>query len=149
MQQHKIGVITETAMSFIPSEKYGKDSRVGIYHGRAKVGEKLGKKVFEFVKAGPHIDAKQAKNIYIQTIVKRSGQTIYVKYFELAEVIVYNRMNYAKYSRLLNRFSKVKLSDTAQLGLDVTRAALNDRDIEYVIELSRGELISRFGKFQY
>ena len=145
MQQHNLKQITDTAMSFIPSEKYGKDSRVGIYHG-IKVN---GRKVIQLVKAGPHIDTEQAKNIYIQKVEKRTGITIYTKFFDIEEVVVYNRMNYAKYGRLLNSFSRVKLNDTAQLGLPSNRAALNDRDIARVLELARGELISRFGQFQY
>ena len=62
---------------------------------------------------------------------------------------MYNRINHAKYHRLLLQLSRRKLVDTAQLGLDPSMAMLNDADLARILEFSRGEIISVKGEFQY
>lgn len=144
MKTHYLGQVTDKALEFITSEK-GTPSRVGIYYG-TKVG---GRKVLKLVKAGPHIDSSKAANVYILKTVKKSGTTIITRFYDILEVIVYNRINHAQYHRLLLQYSRMRLRDVSAFGLPSEEAMLTDRDIARIIEISRGELIMQFGKAEY
>ena len=130
----------------IPSQrKDGKLSNIGIYYTK-RVG---GRKVLELVRAGAHIDADKATAVYTHEHTFRTGETVKHKYYELKDVIVYNRINHAKYHRLILQYSRMKLRDTATFGLDPKLAMLTDKDIAKVLEFSRGELLCYYGKNQY
>ena len=143
MRRQLLKYITDKALDHVISEK-GKESNIGIYYGK-RVG---GRKELELVKAGPHIDAAKAENVYLSPYIK-DGKTRYMQYYDLKEVIVYNRLNSAKYHRLLLSMTRYKLRETAQLGLPASNASLNDQDIERLIEFSRGEQLSYFGRAEY
>ena len=144
MKRYELKEVSDKALDHLTNSK-GKPSTVGIYYGK-RVG---GRKLLELVKAGSHIDADKAKAVYTHERTLRSGEVVKHKYYELAEVIVYNRLNHAKYHRLLLAFSRRKLMDTAQLGLDPKCAMLNDQDIAKILEFSRGEMLCKYGKHEY
>jgi len=144
MKTNYLGQVTDTAMSFIPGEK-NKPSRVGVYMGVKKGG----RKALELVKAGPHVDAEKAANIYIHQVVKRTGQTVRFRYYDIKEVTVYHRINHALYHKLILQYSRMRMRDTAAFGLPAEQAMLTDADIAKVLEFSRGELLSRNGLYIY
>ena len=123
----------------------GVPSNIGLYYTKRVKG----RKILELVRAGSHIDADKATAVYLHDHTTRSGEVIRQKYYELKEVIVYNRLNHAKYHRLILQYSRMKLRDTATFGLDPKLAMLTDADIAKVLEFSRGELLCRYGKSEY
>lgn len=146
MKRYELKEVSDKAVDHLPSQKGGGHlSTVGLYYGK-RVG---GRKLLELVKAGAHIDADKAEAVYTHERTLRSGEVVKHKYYELKDVIVYNRLNHAKYHRLILQYSRMKLRDTATFGLDPKLAMLTDKDIAKVLEFSRGELLCYYGKNQY
>lgn len=144
MQVYELQAISDKAIEKLPAN--GKDSQVGIYWGKRKGG----RKDLNLVKTGPHVDISRAKKVYVlKRIIRKTGNVVQQRFYELEDVIVYNRVNTALYHRLLMRYSRVKLNDTAALGLPAEEAMINDRDIAKILERSRGDLLCYFGKNEY
>ena len=144
MRTYILKNVDDQALDHLINER-GVPSNIGLYYGVRKGG----RKILELVKAGAHVDADKAKAVYTHTRQLRSGEVVVHKYYELKDVIVYNRLNHAKYHRLLLAFSRRKLNDAAQLGGDLKSATLNDADIAKILGFSRGEMLCKYGKHEY
>lgn len=145
MKEIELRVVSDKSEDHLISSK-GKLTNVGIYYGKRKRGRKL----LTLVKAGIHLDIEKATGVYTITKEnKRTGETQRLKFYDLNEVIVYYRINHAKYSRLLLQYSRMKLRDTAAFGLPPEQAMLTDGDLAKVLEFSRGEILCRYGREEY
>ena len=144
MKRYQLKEITDKALDHLKTSK-GKESNVGIYYGK-RVG---GRKHLELVKSGAHVDITGVTAAYTYEKQLRSGEIVRQTFYELKEVVVYNRINHQRYHRLILQYSRMKLRDTATFGLDPKLAMLSDSDIAKVLEFSRGEILCRYGNREY
>ena len=144
MKRYELKDIGDKALDHLKNEK-GEASNIGIFYGKRV----RGRKILELVKAGAHVDITGVTAAYTATKQLRNGEIVKQTFYELKEVVVYNRINHARYHRLLLQLSRRKLVDTSQLGLDPSMAMLNDADIARILEFSRGEILCRYGISEY